>query len=162
MLDLIRTLTQVEHVRKRCLAFPGRACKSVQGLPGTSFCATSEHAKGPDAVDNTVLCSRLAVTLHLLRHPLAYRSRVASAARSRVLAVNKGLAPGLCLSETQQLLPLPGRLSIEGTRRILCGPRPLGNSLQLRNCRFHEFEKTHLDPLDGAVAFLDQQPSHLL
>ena len=26
--------------------FPGSSCKSVQGLPGTSFCGTSEHAKG--------------------------------------------------------------------------------------------------------------------
>jgi hypothetical protein len=44
--------------------------------------AAVEHPdtpRTPDAVDITLLCSRLAVTLHLLRLPLAYHSRAASA-----------------------------------------------------------------------------------
>lgn len=100
MLDLIRTLTQVEHVRKRCLDFPGRPASQYKGYLEPASVEHPNTPRAPDAVDITVVCSRLAVTLHFTRHPLAYRSRAASAS-SRVLAINKGPATGLCLPETQ-------------------------------------------------------------
>jgi hypothetical protein len=78
---LIRTLTQVEHVRKRCLDFPGRPASQYKGYLEPASVEHPNTPSAPDAVDITVVCSRLAVTLHFTRHPLAYRSRAASAAR---------------------------------------------------------------------------------
>lgn len=114
MLDLIRTLTQVEHVRKRCLDFPGRPASQYKGYLEPASVEHPNTPRAPDAVDITVVCSRLAVTLHFTRHPLAYRSRAASAAR---VCWPSTRVPRLVsvYPRHKQLLRLPGRLSIKGT-----------------------------------------------
>ena len=149
VLDLIRTLTQVEHVRKRCLDFPGRPASQYKGYLEPASVEHPNTPSAPDAVDITVVCSRLAVTLHFTRHPLAYRSRAASAALACVGRQQGSRDLVSVYPRHKQPLPLPGRLSIQGCivesfHRL--STRPLGNSLQLRNCRFHEFDDAYLDP----------------
>jgi hypothetical protein len=78
---------------------PSRVAHASQ-YKGNLEPASVEHPdtpRAPDQVDITVL---LAVTLHPLRHPLVYRSRVASAARVCWLTDNKGLASDLSTRDT--------------------------------------------------------------
>ena len=129
MLDLIRTLTQVEHVRKRCLDFSGRPASQYKGYLGPASVEHPDTPRAPDAVDITVVCSRLAVTLHPTRHPLAYRSRAASAARVCWPSTRVSRLVSVYPRHNNYYHPLPGRLNRSRVLLTLSDPSPALSTL---------------------------------